>query len=340
MNRIYDLQNLRFTIDVRLGSIVQFIKSSIIRTSSIVNSSILLLLIPYSLLLTPSCNPEARWETKDVEITMNVKNVSAGFVECDFKTNKEAYYYVNIIPVRAGYDPMSQQKQFMTLELDEANMEYIRWRNILLQEGEFTVAPFASHSLQYGDVEYFFTGLDPDTDYWIYAFVVNPEKMEPVGKLNLVRVRTTEESTMDIHFSYRIKGAWSYIYPLDEKGNINTHFPYLSNTIDSLELKDLGYDDPIMYGVDWILYFFVHPEDADINYGVKAVCNDGWSTFTEFMEGHTYYTVISGFDGIYENSTLYKFTWTGESCRYLFYDTDSANIVNLYEDHPDGGRQD
>ncbi|MBO4250792.1 MAG: hypothetical protein J5884_05995 [Paludibacteraceae bacterium] len=266
-----------------------------------------------------------------MEIEMTVKNISAGFVECDFTTNKEAYYYVNATPVREGLDPMTQQKQFMTLELDDANMEYIQWRNILLQNGEFTIAPFASHALQYGDVEYFFTGLDPDTDYWIYAFVVNPDKMVPVGKLYLQRIHTKEESTMDIHFSYRIKGKWSYIYPLDEKGNINSHFPYLTNTIDSLELAEAGQDDPVMYGIDWILYFFLHPQQADVNYGVRAIANDGWSTPLEFKEGHTYYTVISGFDGIYERSTLYKFTWTGEKCRYLFYDTDSANIVNSYD---------
>lgn len=302
---------------------------------------IIFIFIPCSLLLTPSCNPEARWETKDVEIEMTVKNVSAGFVECDFKTNKEAYYYVNITPVREGYDPMSQQKQFMTLELDAANMAYIEWRNTLLKAGEFTIAPFASHSLQYGDVEYFFTGLDPETEYWIYAFVVNPEKLVPAGRLYLQRVRTRLDSSMDIHFSYRIKGEWSYIYPLDENGHINNHFPYLTHTIDSLELEELGYDDPVMFGVDWVLYFFIHPEDADVNYGVKAVSNDGWSSYTEFKEGHTYYTVISGFDGIYENSTLYKFTWTGEDCRYLFYDTDPENIVNSYvfedEESENGG---
>ena len=277
-----------------------------------------------------SCNPEAKWSIKDVEIEMTVKNISAGFVECDFATNKEAYYYVNATPVREGLDPMNQQKQFMTLELDDANMEYIKWRNVLLENGEFTIAPFASHALQYGDVEYFFTGLDPDTDYWIYAFVVNPDKMVPVGKLYLQQIHTKEESTMDIHFSYRIKGKWSYIYPLDEKGNINSHFPYLCNTIDSLDLVKEEIDDPVMYGVAWILYFFLHPDQAEVNYGVRAIANDGWSTPTEFEEGHTYYTVISGFDGIYENSTVYKFTWTGEQCRYLFYDTDPENIVNSY----------
>ena len=41
-----------------------------------------------------SCSPEAKWETKDVNIEMTVTNVSAGFAECEFSTDKEAYYLI------------------------------------------------------------------------------------------------------------------------------------------------------------------------------------------------------------------------------------------------------
>ena len=43
-----------------------------------------------------SCDPEAPWTTKDVEIKMSVKTVAAGFVECNFSTTTEAYYLINI----------------------------------------------------------------------------------------------------------------------------------------------------------------------------------------------------------------------------------------------------
>ena len=42
------------------------------------NRLIILVLIPYSLFLTPSCNTEANYETKDVEVHMNIMNVSSG----------------------------------------------------------------------------------------------------------------------------------------------------------------------------------------------------------------------------------------------------------------------
>ena len=130
-----------------------------------------------------SCSPEAPWETEGVEVRMQQKTVSAGFVEYDFSTNKDAYYLIAICEPWEDYNPVANPKQFMQLALDSAYAEYLLWRNDLLRAKEFNVAPFASHSLQYGQITHFFTGLIPDHDYWVYAFPVNPETMQPVGKL-------------------------------------------------------------------------------------------------------------------------------------------------------------
>ena len=46
---------------------------------------------------------------------MSVGRVSAGFAQCSFSTTKDAYYLISIEPVRAGYNPMDHQKQFMML---------------------------------------------------------------------------------------------------------------------------------------------------------------------------------------------------------------------------------
>ena len=282
-----------------------------------------------------SCNPEAKWETEDVNITMNIKKVSAGFVECDFSTDKGAYYLVAIENARIGYDPMAHQKQFMMLAIDSANVEYLAWRNYLLKNGEFNIAPFSSHSLQYGSINYFFTGLQPNQDYWIYAFVVDPETLQPKGKLHLEHVTTKETSDMDIHFDYRIKGYWDYIYPVDSVRKIYNNFPYIATTYDSLRLVDLGVTTDIgavVYFAFWSQERFTYPDLANVIYGVHAIENDGRQSAEMFEEGHTYYTGISGYDGSYKQTTVYKFKWTGTKCNYYFHDTDSANIAYWLKD--------
>lgn len=275
-------------------------------------------------LCATSCNPEASWTTKDVTIQISPYTVSAGYIECSFTPNEDAYYLVACEPAKPGVNPQDNPKQFMTLALDSANTEYIQWRHDLLKEGEFSIAPFASHCLQYGKIDKFFTNLEPDTEYWIYAFVVNPEKIQPAGKLFLQTVTTKSTSVVDVHFEYRVRGYWDYIYPLNPDGKINNHFPYLAATVDSLTLVE-SWDG--MSPEEYFAQYFVSIAEADskdeIRYGVQVVYNDGCSSTAAFEEGHTYYTAIVSFDGFISYNVIYRFTWTGEEYEAYFKNEDS-----------------
>ena len=278
-------------------------------------------------LLALACNPEAKWDTNDVTITITPTTVSAGYIECSFTTNKEAYYLVACEPVRTdGPDPMDPKyhKQFMMLALDSANTEYIVWRSFLLQQGEFTIAPFASHCLQYGNIDHFFTNLTPGQDYWIYAFVVDPDKLKPEGKLFIQKLTTSTESKVDVHFDYRIRGYWDYIYPLNPDGKINNHFPYLAATRDSAALAYLG-QTPEEYFTELFLAMSMYDLKDNIRYGVNVVYNDGYSSDEAFEEGHTYYTAIVSFDGFIGNNVIYKYIWSGEEMEAYF--TEKNSIV-------------
>lgn len=277
-------------------------------------------------LLATSCDPQAKWTTKDVTVDIDVFTVSAGFIECSFRPSDDAYYLIACEPARPGFDPLNpkNQKQFMTLALDSAEVEYIAWRHNLLKEGEFTIAPFASHCLQYGAIDHFFTSLEPNTAYWIYAFVVDPEKGEPVGKLFLKSVTTTQHSIVDVHYEYRVQGLWDYIYPLNADGKINNHFPYMASIVDSLTLaEDLDHISPEEYFNDYFLTISKVDPASNIRYGVQVVKNDGMNSYVEFEEGHTYYTAIVSYDGFIGNNVIYKFTWTGEDFAATFTDEDS-----------------
>ena len=283
-------------------------------------------------LVAYSCRPEAKWTDKKIEIDMSFNIVSSAFIQCSFSTNRETYYLISIQEAREDYDPMKQQKQFMTLAIDSANLEYLKWRNKLLKEGEFNIAPFSSHALKYGTVEHTFTGLYSNTDYWVFAFAVNPETLEPIGHLYLTTVRTTEKSIMDVHFEYRVRNDWDYIYPIDSNGNILSSFPYVATTRDSLETLADTTLTPIEQFVFLLANQFINPQNAKIYYGVQAIENDGIKSYLCFEEGHTYYTAIGGFDGNFRQVALYKFKWLGEKTDLYFHDTDSTNLAKMVED--------
>lgn len=287
------------------------------------------LLLATVMVVLVGCETTPHYEVENVNISSHSQVISSGFIEHVFETDKDAYYLIGIEPAREGYDPgePSNQKQFMTLELDSAYLEYLEWRSGLLKEGEFNVAGFASHALQYGETDYYFTGLKPNTDYWIYAFVVDPERMVHQGKLHVVTVRTNEQSTIDAHFEYRIKGEWDYIYPMDSKGHIQAHFPYLMVCMDSLDLRE-HFDSPSAFFNHYMNTFIRLPQYADLLYGVRTCKNNGYDNYIEFEEGHVYYTCIAGFDGMICHPTIYKFRWEGESTELYFKDTPETNLYN------------
>lgn len=292
---------------------------------------IISVLLPLSFVLCPSCSPDAKWVTNDVTISMNVKRVSAGFIECQFSTNKDAYYLIDCVPINDKYNnPYRQPKQFMTLAIDSAYIDYLEWRHWLLEEGEFNIAPFSSHSLYYGSVDKIFTNLTAGSDYWVFAFVVNPETLKPVGKLYLETVHTTDTSICQVHFDYRIRGMYDYIYPINEAdGSINYYFPYLAATQDSASIAE-EHISPELYFVNLFLTYSQMDLKEVIRYGVQVIKNDGNNSDVEFEEGHTYYTAIVSYDGWMGNNVMYKFKWTGDDCELYF--TDEDNIAGVGQD--------
>lgn len=280
-----------------------------------------------------SCNPNAKWETENVEITMNITIISAGFVRCEFSTNKEAYYLVACEPVRGDENPMDRQKQFMTLALDSAYVTYLEWRHDLLEQGETHIAPFESHALNYGKVGHTFTQLVPDSAYWIYAFVVNPLTMTPSGRLYITPVQTADSSTVDVHFEYRVKGSWDYIYPLDSLGSIVDYYPYIAASCDSAETMDIFGQTPDEYFWDLFNTIYKTREllEPSLRYGIDATDNSYFGTgYETFEEGHVYYTAMVGCDGFLGKISMFRFKWTGE--KFEAYFTDEDNLVFDGED--------
>lgn len=272
-----------------------------------------------------ACNPEAPYTLdKDSQIKIDVRQLSAGFLEAEFTPNSLAYYLVSADKVVPDTDPETYSKQFMQLVLDSAYKEYINWRYDLLYMGVpvHQIASFKDHALQYGSTHYFANYLDPDSDYWLYAFVVNPETNKPVSKLFMQTVHTKVRSEIPCRFRYRIRGSWDYVYPIDTiTGEILPDFPYAVATIDSVSLRkavadwDPEMQSPAFFFVDSLLHLLKNRDKhARILYGVYAHNNDGYgdgTSNTYFEEGVTYYTGMGGVDGglVEGQNGIYKFTW-------------------------------
>lgn len=304
--------------------------------------------LAYLFLVLPllwACNPEQVYTTRNVEVSMRLVQLSAGFAEYEYKTNKDAYYAIGIVEKDEFpeiTDPFLMEEQFKSLVLDEYYMYYIIWRHELLLQGVPYIADYPSHTLFYGTTTYYHIFLKPDTEYWSFAFVVDPKTNKAAGPLVLETIRTLKESEISVKFLYRVQGTWDYSYPMhyssptDTIGNILSNFPYMSSTRSKDYLVQWCMDKfgdtssvdghtPAAYFID-TLRQEIHNADphSRVLFGEFAYNNVDEYGDPKWEVGKEYYSGFAGCDGDFNvrQQAVYRFTWQGEGTRLHFTEED------------------
>lgn len=282
--------------------------------------------ISAAILLAVSCDPlSIAYVGDDVNIDIDIRDVSKGFIDIEYKTNMPAYYLAGIQRLYGEVDLKDVEERFKLLALDSAYVEYVAWRHDHLALNEQYIADFASHSLNYSNSGELANFLIPDTDYLVYAFVVDREKNSPAGKLFWKKVHTLSESKFkNIRYKYRVRGSWDYVYPYDITTKaLVTKVPWAGQTIDSLILRRDGYETPGLFFSE--TFATLDNNSPLIHLGVYAHYNNGLgdgSSYTWFERGHTYYTAMATIDGPdVIGYDIYKFTFTGEDMELEFDDS-------------------
>lgn len=265
------------------------------------------------LLLISGCKTESKYHLFGVKFDIQVAEVTKGYIHAFFYPSTEAYYVTGCMPVNDDYDPINKAGQFMTLMVDSLYIDYLDWRYDYLRNQEDYIADFASHSLQYGDSEKYFQELQPDTDYWVYAFVVDPATKEPFDELWLQLVHTDSLAAYRAYFDTRVQGSYFYIYPRESDGGaILEDVPYTGGIVDSLEIEqrysgrpmplteklgrysEMAYNMAVTYG-----------NLSDITYtGVKQINYSG-----RLVAGHHYYIIIGELQGGISNRAYFRFVY-------------------------------
>lgn len=262
-------------------------------------------------LMLSSCRDEAVYYVKKVNIAIDLPIVSAGYAEISFKPSKETYYICDIMEKIDGYDPIYHQQQFMKLAVDSAYVAYVQWRYQFLKQGEDHVAEFSSHSLTYGDKTNKYVALEPETTYWVYAFVVDPRTNAPVGDLYLREFTTTSMKEVQVTFDARVNGTWLYVYPYDNSGKVTSLTPYVW-----LCLRDEYYDE--LGGnarkiINDLYDPYIHNRfQTDSFYSLFCFGVDAFNNEGHMRQGETYHILISSVDGGVGKVVHFKFIYESD----------------------------
>jgi len=302
----------------------------------------LYLLLALAAALLAGCSPLAPYKTKNVVLDLQITDLSAGYAAFTITPSTDTYYYFNIIELDSGQTaPAKDDAHFMTLQLDQANIDYLKWRHDLLEKKVPYIASFLDHTLYYGAIKHTVVHLIPGYTYCLYAFVVDPVTVKPVGNLFTKTFTTTDSSYKKIAFDYRIDDWWDFVYPLDSVGQVYSSHPYMVKTVteDSL-LRYFEYDTigvanlnkPYSYFMLYMLtYNYLLPDydESMIEYGVYSASHE-YAEFAPdslvFEPGKTYYTGIFSADGLLNTDQyqIYKFTWHPDLKKTFSHLTDNV----------------
>lgn len=264
-----------------------------------------------------SCATEAVFETEKVKLEADILDISSGYIRVAANTSKDAYYVVGALPKDVmGFDPINKPKQFCTLILDSLYSDYLDWRFYYLKQGEEHIAPFSSHCLYYNKAEVYLEDLTKNTDYWLYAFVVDPVENKPVGDLVLKTFRTLDPKHKDMHFDAKIDGYFVMVYPHGENDeNLENTAPFVSVMVDSMTVDEvigrtLRPGDMTIVGEMLYQRYKEMPWMYRVSHEIDKYSyeDDLW---TPLVEGHKYYLLVAVIDGTLLNRTVFEFTWTG-----------------------------
>lgn len=178
----------------------------------------LLSLIGLVSLLSSCNNGEAEYITEPTEILLFLQEdkLTASTAEITVApVDDRAYFYIECVPVN-HYVPGTMDRDFMMLTMDSVYISYLTWRHFHLVEGQEYIAPFSSHCLKYGVQDVHFNNLEPETEYMVFAFCVNPISNQPMGELFYHYFVTKPFNPDSLTFQFSLEDKTLYIMPSDD----------------------------------------------------------------------------------------------------------------------------
>jgi len=260
------------------------------------------------LLTAVSCRISPEYGVKGTKMHLEIKSedIHASYIKVDVKLDDDRhYYYIGAVPV-SDYDVQKDNSRFMQLCMDSIYVDYVSWRYDLLVENEEYISTFESHYLYYGNMDIKILELEPETEYLVFTFCVNPKTKEPVGDMYYEYVTTGKfsrtDQTFEIKFTDKKDGAYVTIIPSDDSRS------YVYSLV-SKESFDKDYDGSgkKVLKADIDLYKEYH--------FLQYIYCSGFTSesFWYVTEGEEYIVLVAGVDGdlttdVYGKTFTYPFT--------------------------------
>lgn len=273
-----------------------------------------------------SCSYKQKVTGHPISFKIEPSVVKSNYIVADVTPEDDrAFYLVECIEKEFVDEFLSRKPEevLMQMVIDTVVRHYHVWKsNYYRYENEKYVATFEDFELYYAFNSLTFTHLDPETDYCLLAFGVNPDKQIPVGELYRIPVRTTaivpEKSNMEFDFMVKASDGNMSCYVKPTAGGKISKDPYICDYISRQELDDV-FEGNLAAAIE--AYKPIYDEYLDF-YMMFDICRNFPHYFDNMNPGSEY--IIFAFPYIPNcEEYIQTLTFTYEPNLYIPYTNDS-----------------
>lgn len=207
------------------------------------------LVIAVLLAAAVACSYEQKISYKATALHVALDVIKSNYILVSVQPDNDKVFYL-IAPVkRTAYDECTQKmgksdEYVMQAIIDSSRAYYNTWLGYAIRPDDKYIATFQDLMLYYAAQSRYFTGLTPDTEYYLCTFCVHPDKQIPIGSLSKTYFKTPaigiEQSDMTFDFMFRNAGGTTnhcYIKPTSKSTGKICKDPYFADFVSEDDLK-------------------------------------------------------------------------------------------------------
>ena len=248
------------------------------------------LIIFFAAILAGACSymPEAVRHEVDIEIFLN--EVKGNFIFGTITPSNDYVKYFFSVAKAGELDAVlaaGMERDFQVSRINEARNEYNEWLKWWPGRTDEYVVSMSQHLLISSKTTQYVTDLEPNTDYYAYAFCVDQSTYEPIGHIQKVAFRTIDvlPSTNLINLDFMPidnNGTFNY-YVRPSYGNKVCMDTYFSTLFKDSDYMAEPYGGDIRKYLEWWQDYYKAVLTAFVSYDISK-----YSTILELEEGEDY----------------------------------------------------
>lgn len=142
-----------------------------------------------------SCNYQSEIRNRDTTLDLQLLDLGGNYAYVQVApANDYTLYCASVMEVDKydRYMSLMSEEEFQKLVMDSISVHYYRWRTTWYGNTDKYVADIVEHEYAVSTGTRYFLHLEPQTDYYVYAFCVNSNLSGPLGPIQKKKFTTPQ----------------------------------------------------------------------------------------------------------------------------------------------------